>query len=229
MAELGELHASLRDDLTSLLRELGTEAVADRPVPACPGWSVKDVVAHLAGVEADILAGNLDGVATDAWTAAHVDARRDLTLDEVLEQWSVDSPQVEAISSAFGPVEAQWLMDELTHVNDVRGALGLPMTRDSAALDPSIDFLADGLHRKFTGTDQPTPVFAADGRSWPPKDGATATTTATAPDRVELLRALTGRRSVDQVAAWDWSDDPVPYLGAFSWGPFAPRSEPLEE
>ena len=35
-------------------------------------WTVKDVVAHLCGACEDILAGRLEGVATDPWTEAQV-------------------------------------------------------------------------------------------------------------------------------------------------------------
>jgi hypothetical protein len=44
------------------------DAQADRVVPACPDWTVRDAYAHQAGVSADILAGRMDGVATDEWT-----------------------------------------------------------------------------------------------------------------------------------------------------------------
>jgi hypothetical protein len=33
----------------------------ETPVPACPGWSVADVVAHVAAVAEDVPAGRLTG------------------------------------------------------------------------------------------------------------------------------------------------------------------------
>jgi hypothetical protein len=38
-----------------------------RIVPACPQWTVHDVVAHLAGGCGDVLAGDIEGVTTAAW------------------------------------------------------------------------------------------------------------------------------------------------------------------
>ncbi len=35
-----------------------------------------DALAHLVGVAVDLQAGNLDGVGSEDWTAAQVDARR---------------------------------------------------------------------------------------------------------------------------------------------------------
>src|SRR4029079_14005929 len=59
------------------------EAVA----PATPDWRVHDVVAHLVGVPADILAGRLEGVTTDAWTEAQVAPRRELPTLALLAEW----------------------------------------------------------------------------------------------------------------------------------------------
>ena len=79
MGELGDLYAIGRDRIIDLVR--GADPVT--PVPTCPAWTVKDVLAHVTGIPADIIAGRLDGVATDRWTAAQVEARRDKTVDEI--------------------------------------------------------------------------------------------------------------------------------------------------
>src|SRR5262245_55864456 len=109
MNRLARSHERLRTELTARLRELGPDAVADLPVAACPQWTVKNTISHLAGVAADVLAGNLEGVATDPWTAAQVDARRERSLADILDEWEADDPQVEAMSDAFGEVQVQWL------------------------------------------------------------------------------------------------------------------------
>src|SRR5438132_399041 len=70
-------------------------------VPTCPRWTVHDVVAHLTGVCADILTGNLEGVATDPWTEAQVSSRKNRTMAELVEEWNELGPQVEAITAAF--------------------------------------------------------------------------------------------------------------------------------
>ena len=50
-----------------------------------------------------------------------------------------------------------------------------------------------------------------------PDDTEAVVVTTTAYD---LLRALAGRRSEDQVREWDWSADPTPYLHAGLAYPF---------
>ncbi|MGZ8763282.1 MAG: maleylpyruvate isomerase family mycothiol-dependent enzyme, partial [Acidimicrobiia bacterium] len=65
-------------------------------------------------------------------------------------------------------------------------------------------------------------------RVWLP-DGVYAVETLTA-DPFELGRALTGRRSADQIRALGWSTRPEPYLAAFtSLGPFTTRPTDLVE
>jgi hypothetical protein len=50
--------------------------------------------------------------------------------------------------------------------------------------------------------------------------------TVTAPP-FELFRALSGRRSLDQIRDFSWDGDPEPYLGVFS--PFEAPREPVVE
>jgi hypothetical protein len=47
--------------------------VADRSVPACPAWTIRQTVAHLAGVAQDIVSLNVENKAADCWTQAQVD------------------------------------------------------------------------------------------------------------------------------------------------------------
>jgi Mycothiol maleylpyruvate isomerase N-terminal domain len=60
----GELYAEGRDRIVGMVTGLSPEHAA-APVPTCPDWCVADVLAHLTGICADVLAGNTEGVATD--------------------------------------------------------------------------------------------------------------------------------------------------------------------
>lgn len=230
-SEMPALHASVRQDLIALLRARGPETVAGLEVAACPAWTVRDVLAHLAGVEDDVLAGRLDGVATDPWTAAQVDARRDRTLTEILDEWEQKGPQVEAIAGAFGQAAVQWTMDCLTHDADVRSALGEPVVFDRPHIEHCVEFAAGGYLLFGLEAGAPLARLVGGPHTFPPLDagitevdGATAETTL-----FEVLRGVTGRRNLDQLRAWSWSTDPEPYLAGFTWGPFRVREEPLVE
>src|SRR5262245_10315435 len=115
----GELYAEGRERIVEIVAGLSPE-LATAPVPTCPEWSVTDVLAHLTGICADVLAGNTDGVATDPWTEAQVSARRGRDIDELVAEWSETAPQVEALSEAFPPdLGAQWIADLTTHEHDI--------------------------------------------------------------------------------------------------------------
>jgi uncharacterized protein (TIGR03083 family) len=235
---------------------------AAKRAPACPEWSVHDVVAHLSGVCADVLAGNIEGVATDPWTAAQVETRRDWPLDKLLAEWTDVGPQVEAMAQFFpGRVGSQWVLDLHTHEHDIRHAIGAPGAKDSEGINVGVRFLVEvGVLSGVAVRGLPPLEIRAGDQQWVAGTGEPAATddpaaldeavTAAAgavlmggeppvadvqPQAVlkvepfELFRALTGRRSQDQIRAYDWSVDPEPYLPLFEFGPFTTRDEALAE
>ncbi len=227
LSELGQIHSRIRTELVALLRDRGPDEVSELPVPACPGWTLKDTVSHLVGVGADILSGNIEGVATDPWTAAQVDARRHATLESILDEWDATDPQVEAMSGAFGPAEAQWLTDCVTHDFDIRGALGAGVETGSMGLLVATGFTAQHFHLAAEAAGLPPLRLVADEDEWAPVDGR-VDGTAVAP-LFELFRGLTGRRSLDQIRRWRWDVECDPFLPSFTWGPFTARSTSLVE
>ncbi|MDQ3147983.1 MAG: maleylpyruvate isomerase family mycothiol-dependent enzyme [Actinomycetota bacterium] len=224
--DVGVVYAEGRRRVGGLVAGLDAEGAATT-VPACPEWSVKDVVAHLTGICADVLAGNLEGVATDPWTAAQVEARRSASLGEVVAEWNELAPQVEAMAADFGPAGHQWVGDFATHEHDIRGALRQPASRDSQAVAIGVEFIAAGFLASVA--DRGLPVLALEAGDWRSTSGAGTPAATLVAEPFELLRAMTGRRSAEQVAALGWSTDPGPWLGCLDWGPFTVRPDPLDE
>jgi uncharacterized protein (TIGR03083 family) len=141
---LGICYEQTRQRIVDVIRAATStdEAAASRPVPACPGWRVRDVLAHLSGNCTDVAAGNIADAGTDAWTAAQVDARRDLPLDELVAESNEAGPMLAAIVDDFpGRYGEQMVADITVHEHDIRGALGMPGARDSRSLDVGLDFL----------------------------------------------------------------------------------------
>lgn len=211
MGEYGDLYARGRERIIDLVRD----ADADARVPTCPAWTVKDTLAHVAGIPADILAGNVEGAATDPWTAAQVDARRDRTIAEIVAEWQETGPQIDGMIDAFGRTGAQLLVDLTSHEHDIRLALDRPGARDEAVLDVALDFIAGGYGALI---DRPLGI-EAEGRTM--QLGGDGTPLATLRgSRFDLVRAFTGRRSRAQIAAMDWSGDRDAFLDTFEYGPF---------
>ena len=225
LGPVGTAYASTRHRISDLVADPATGDAA-RTVPCCPAWSVHDVVAHLAGVVDDVLAGRLDGVATDPWTAAQVELRRGRPLAEVVDEWNALAPQFEQFLDYVGPPGAQAVADIVTHEHDIRQALGSPGARGSDALAIGLDFIAPGLRESARQRGiAPPGLRTPDGRAWlEPGDGASVTATA-----FELVRASTGRRSVAQLRALDWQGDVEAVLPAFTFGPFVPAALDIVE
>jgi uncharacterized protein (TIGR03083 family) len=227
MTELAAAYTGGRGRITRLVAGLDEQGAATI-VAGCPEWTVKDVVAHLTGICSDILAGNIEGVATDPWTAAQVDVRRPLPLAQLVAEWDEVGPQIEAMLPSFPPEPATQLITDLTtHEHDLRGALGRPGARDSDAVAIGLAFTAPNFLTSITDRDLPALSLRAGDSEWA-ADGARPAVSVSA-DRFELLRALTGRRSASQLRRLKWDGDPGPYLSAFEWGPFrVPASDIVE-
>ena len=219
-----DIYRGVRLRITELLSGLPDEQL-DRFAPATPEWRVRDVVAHLAGATADIVALNLEGVATDEWTQAQVDARRTTPLVEVLDEWSRCSEIVEPMISSIEPLmQTMLLADAVTHEHDIRGALGLPGARDTDAIAFTFQGLSGAIGAQ-RGDHGALRIAHEHGDTVVGSGEPTAQLHTT---RFEVVRAGVGRRSLDQIAAWDWEGDAQPetmVLARFA----PPRADPLNE
>lgn len=84
MADAAAAYRLVYGRLDALIR--GRTEVAELTVPACPAWTIRQTVAHLAGLAQDIVALNMKNKGADSWTQAQVD-RLGCTMDEVLDLW----------------------------------------------------------------------------------------------------------------------------------------------
>jgi len=194
-------------------------------VPACPAWTVRDVVAHLAGVCDDILAGNLEGAGTDPWTLAHVAPRADRSLADVLEEWDDLGRRVEALLGPGG-APAQLVFDEVTHEHDLRAALGCPGAREDVAVDVALGFAVPAMSASVGQADLPAIRARCGADEWILGSGEPEVTLTAA--AFDLLRSLSGRRTAEQIKGLDWSADPTPWLPAFTFGPFTLPITPVD-
>ncbi len=219
-----DTYRGVRVRLTALVCEL-PEEMLDSVAPATPEWRVRDVVAHLAGGTADVVSGNLADVASDAWTGAQVDARRDVPIGAVLDEWARCSAIVEPIIAKFDPLmRAMLLTDAVTHEHDLRGALSVPGERESDAIAYAFRGVSGGIGAQ-RGDSGALRILHEAGETVVGAGEPTATVQTT---RFEIVRASVGRRSYEQIAAWDWEGNSRPetvVLARFA----PPRITPLDE
>jgi len=200
--DLARLYRDTRERLTSLVAGLDEQALAT-PVPACPGWQVQDVVAHLAAIVEDALAGRLTGPPSEAETAVQVARYKGRPMLQTLDGWTAGAPRFEEVISALDIPPA--VIDVASHEQDIRGALGRPGARDCPAVQQMAGWLLQGLR-----TPVPVRITVEDAefRIGPSGDPVLGLRTT----RFEAFRWRMGRRSRDQLAALDWSGDPAPVL-----------------
>jgi hypothetical protein len=220
-------------------------------VPACPPWTVHDLVSHLTGNCADVLKGNIAGLATDEWTGAQVDERRDRSTQEVLDEWAQVGPMFASMIDDFPGQYGRMVIGDVTvHEHDVRGAIDAPGERESRSVELATDFaisiVVDGGCRSYGvgPLEISTPSIAwIVGRGGPAVDDPEFWRNALQTDEIEepqgapvgrvsgslydIFRAVTGRRSANQVRQLEWSVAPEPFLPVFGFGPFALRSTDL--
>jgi uncharacterized protein (TIGR03083 family) len=205
VTEVADHYRTARLRITELVLSLADDELA-RAVPACPGWTVHDVVSHITGVADDALNGRMDGVATDPWTAAQVERGRGMATADLLGRWTEQA----AVFESF-PLPPQAVIDLTTHEQDIRGAVDQPGARDTDEIQFAFELLAQRAVEEVPGL-----RVEADGTTFGPDD-ATSTLRG---DRYDLYRAMMGRRSPAQLRALDWGGEPLAAVEAVAvFGP----------
>ncbi|MGB3257414.1 MAG: maleylpyruvate isomerase family mycothiol-dependent enzyme [Ornithinimicrobium sp.] len=174
--ELPDLVEGYRQAMRSFI-DLGRscpESKVDDPTP-CPGWSVKDHFAHIASLEAYFDGadypevelpdrGHLRGAFT-TWLEHGVQARRDLSMEEVLEELetlmfnriaTLGNPELTLETAVRAPMDREMLLGDLlerrlsdiwVHEQDIREALGRIGNLDSPAASTFVGRIVDAFPR----------------------------------------------------------------------------------
>ena len=175
-----DAYSELRIRVADLMRNITSEQ-ALTVVPHCPQWTVKDCFAHMIGVPEDVIKGQMDGVATDAWTDRQVQRHKQDSVAELLAIWETNAPIFgKILPNIPQPVLSQFMFDQTTHEHDIRAALNKPGARDSAAVAVAEGFLRNSLSQNG--------------------DPSIASLANHEMKGFEFLRSLSGRRSRSQIS-----------------------------
>ena len=205
-----ELYPANRARLLELADRLSDQEAATS-VPALPGWTVKDAYAHLTGLCADILDGNMEGAGTPSWTAKQVGDRADRSLADVCAEWAARGPDLDTwLHDRDDQGTAFVGYDVWNHHQDIRSAGGQPGERDTEQLRYLASSALAAFDRRFRDAATPALHVITDTTERDLGDG-TPEATLHASD-YEILRILFGRRSQPQIEGARWDGDPAPYL-----------------
>ncbi len=189
MTDWAELYRANIDAVTSLAEGLSDDQLTAR-VPASPEWSVREVLAHLAGSPADALSGRMDGAPGPEWTARHVGERSGRSKDELV-------------------AEIRGVVDGV--VASIEG-------NDRPALVWNVAVHHADLHEALDKGIPPEPMWQPVVEAMRPSLAENADAFAGVSD-YELFRAFFSRRSRAQVAAWDTGLDQETLDGISIFGP----------
>lgn len=212
-----------------------TELVADTDVsvavPACPGWTILQLVAHLTGIARDVTEGNLVGYGGRSWTNIQIACRDGASIDDLLVEWHdvtdplariLDDPELSNLPDPFetailgsqplATLPGAVLGDIVIHEHDIRGALGDTNARTSPELVATLDAMIRTMRRGFPGAGLPTlRVVAEDvGLEW--LMGLDAPKAEVRASAYELFRSIAGRRTREEMAALHWEGDAHRFL-----------------
>jgi uncharacterized protein (TIGR03083 family) len=195
------------------IRSLVNERNADVEIPTCPGWTVKDMIGHLADLIAVYKTDPKEGF-SPGWGDRGVEDRSDRSLGENLDEWD---ELVKDSGDIFDSHMAQVAVsDILAHEQDIRTAIDEPGARDDENIVPSIEMALAWVEQKADGL--PTLRLVTESVDRQIGEGDPSVTLRTS--NYDLFRVLHGRRTVEQVRAMDWSGDPDPWMkDLFIFGP----------
>ena len=208
----------ITDVMSEFLHDSGVE-IGSRPVPACPAWTVRDLLSHVTGIASEISSGNPPSGDSDAWVDAIVEARRDRTPAQLLDEWSVSGPKFESLAAGTKRLAVPLSYDTVVHEHDLRHAVDRPGARDSSGVVTSMHvgvwLMTNDLKRNEFGSVS----FRAGGLDWLAGEGdlRLSLDLDSSPFRFpvwELLRLTGSRRSKNQMAVYSWSGDVESALGS---------------
>jgi hypothetical protein len=117
------------------------------------------------------------------------------------------------------------LTDLAVHQQDIFGAFGIERARDAAPIKIATSGYVVVMGLRLAGAGIPPLQLDAGEKVYVTGDGEPAATVKAT--RFEFFRALSGRRSPEQIKAYEWEGDPEPYVPYFY--PYGIRKDALVE
>jgi uncharacterized protein (TIGR03083 family) len=244
LTDLSEAYTEVSQRLSVVLVAL-EEDESDTPVAACPGWTVRDVVAHHCGAVVDAVSGNIAELkgfnlldqwrdqkvadARDALTGREVAERAGRSLRSLVEEWSEATAALVPIMRGERPfpepvpsiLTGVLINDVVVHEGDIRSALALEPVQHGAAMSLAITGYGFSLDYRIRLLGLAPLILECDDRRRSFGGGVDPGATLRA-SRYELVRCLASRRTANDIRNYDWTGNPEPYISILpEYGPTA--------
>ena len=203
--DLAAIYLAVRDRMCAAIAAMPV-ADAETIVPACPDWTVHDLLAHQTSMPAALIAGDLPTGVINEWIQGLVDARRDTSIDDLLAEWRSDDAALGGLVANVGILVG----DLVAHEGDLCGALGAVADRTAPESEAMLPGALAGLQGPITEAGLGAIEVRHGDRSWRTHDAEPGWSFEA--DPWEAFRALTSRRTADELRAAAHTGDVEPYL-----------------
>lgn len=245
MPDLAAAYEDARISMIELARSAG-EAARTTRVPACPDWTIHDLVAHVTSIATKLSSGGVPGDLNlvlfwdddmsqrrDDFVDGALEERRNRSMDELIDEWNASATLLGSMFRGETPFPEgspplmEWVVvtDIGQHLQDLAGALGTTSARGALATGLSLRSYVEAMKLRAAHDKLPALRIRAGSREWVIGEGEPVATVTGEP--FELARAAAGRRSPEQIRAYDWDGDPDPFLPLFY--PYGMRESALVE
>jgi uncharacterized protein (TIGR03083 family) len=171
----GRLLAVERDALVPLLRARGDEDFA-LPVRVCPGWTVRDVLAHCSAALLRVVQNRFEpGVFSPESNARDIAERADWPPARIVDELERGMTEAGPVIARAGGALDQLALGEWVHAGDVRAALGEPGAYAGRGLPEALALLVAvtrglghvPLHADLDDVDEPLKLGEVSGQRPP--------------------------------------------------------------
>ena len=206
MPDLSDGYHATRRRFSELAATLDDDDLA-RTVPACPEWTVHDLVAHVVGIPEAIASGSFPSGDQQAWLDALVEERRDVPVPELLERWEACAAATSAVVDGGGSL---MLIDVVSHEHDLRGAVGRPGARGVPEVRAIVQLMLEQLAPAISDAGLGALVVDSGEVRWASQFVRPGCTIRV--DPWEATRVLQSRRTAEEIRALPVTGDVEPYL-----------------
>jgi uncharacterized protein (TIGR03083 family) len=204
--DLSDGYHNTRRRVTELVASLDPAALGER-VPACPDWTVHQLVAHMAGIPEALTSGSFPAGDLQAWLDELVAERQDVPVPELLDRWEACAAGTSSIVDGGGNL---MFIDVVSHEHDLRGAVGKGGARGTPEVRACVQLLLDLLAPAITEAGLGALVVDSGEVRWASQFARPGCTLRV--DPWEAIRVLQSRRTADEVRSLPITGDVGPYL-----------------